>query len=300
MKILLFGKDGQLGWELQRSLAILGEVVALSIKSQDYCGDFTQPHDIIKTIRSVAPDFIVNAAAYTAVDSAENETGLARTINALTPGLIAEEAKRLGAWLIHYSTDYVFNGDGTQASKENDPTQPINVYGKTKLEGEQAIQASGCQFLIFRTSWVYSVHGINFVKTMLRLAQERTNLSIVDDQIGAPTGAELLADITAHIIPIVAQNPELAGLYHLTASSETSWYRYACFVIHFAQQAGLALKVTPETIQPITSDEYPTPALRPKNSRLDCSKLQNTFNLSLPHWQTGVDRVLTELLLHRQ
>lgn len=296
MKILLFGKNGQVGWELQRSLAPLGEVVALSTNSVDLCGDFADLDGIAKTVRAVAPDVIVNAAAYTAVDKAESEPELARTVNALTPGLLAEEAKRLGAWLIHYSTDYVFDGSGDKPWLEADATGPLSVYGRSKLEGEQAIQATGCNYLIFRTSWVYAARGANFAKTMLKLAQQRDSLNVIDDQIGAPTGAELLADVTAHAIKTAMQNPDLRGLYHLTAGGQTSWHGYASFVIDFARKAGLDIKVGADAIQPIPTSAYPLPAPRPNNSRLDGRKLQNAFGLKLPHWQIGVTRMLTEIL----
>ncbi|MFI3155106.1 MAG: dTDP-4-dehydrorhamnose reductase [Methylococcaceae bacterium] len=296
MKILLFGKGGQVGWELQRSLAPLGELVALGTDSQALCGDFTHPEGIAQTVRAVAPDIIVNAAAYTAVDKAESEIELSRTINALAPGVLAQEAKRSGAWLIHYSTDYVFDGDGDKAWLETDPTGPLSVYGQTKLEGEQAICATGCQHLIFRTSWVYAARGNNFAKTMLRLAGERDCLTVIDDQIGAPTGADLLADVSAHAIRAARQRPELSGLYHLVAGGQTSWHGYAGFVIDFARQAGIEIKVEPEAIRPVPTSAFPLPAPRPKNSRLDTRKLQNTFGLNLPHWQSGITRMLTEIL----
>ena len=296
MKILLFGKGGQVGWELQRSLAPLGDLVALDADSQNLCGDFTNPEGLAQTVRAVAPDIIVNAAAHTAVDQAESEPELARTINALAPGVLAQEAKRSGAWLIHYATDYVFDGSGDKPWLETDPTGPLSVYGKTKLEGEEAIRATGCQHLIFRTSWVYAARGGNFAKTMLRLAQERDFLSVINDQIGAPTGADLLADISAHAIRTALRNPDVGGLYHLVAGGETSWHGYASFVIDFARQAGIEIKVTPEAIQPVPTSAFPLPAPRPKNSRLDTQKLKNTFGLNLPHWQSGVARMLTEIL----
>lgn len=295
MKILLFGKGGQVGWELQRSLAPLGDLVALDADSQNLCGDFTNPEGLAQTVRAVAPDIIVNAAAHTAVDQAESEPELARTINALAPGVLAQEAKRSGAWLIHYATDYVFDGSGDKPWLETDPTGPLSVYGKTKLEGEEAIRATGCQHLIFRTSWVYAARGGNFAKTMLRLAQERDFLSVINDQIGAPTGADLLADISAHAIRTALRNPDVGGLYHLVAGGETSWHGYASFVIDFARQAGIEIKVTPEAIQPVPTSAFPLPAPRPKNSRLDTQKLKNTFGLNLPHWQSGVARMLTEI-----
>ncbi|ESS15160.1 dTDP-4-dehydrorhamnose reductase [Betaproteobacteria bacterium MOLA814] len=296
MKILLFGKGGQVGWELQRSLAPLGDLVALDADSQNLCGDFTNPEGLAQTVRAVAPDIIVNAAAHTAVDQAESEPELARTINALAPGVLAHEATRSGAWLIHYSTDYVFDGSGDKPWQETNPTGPLSVYGKTKMEGEEAIRATGCQHLIFRTSWVYAARGGNFAKTMLRLAQERDFLSVINDQIGAPTGADLLADISAHAIRTALCNPDVGGLYHLVAGGETSWHGYASFIIDFARQAGIEIKVTPEAIQPVPTSAFPLPAPRPKNSRLDTQKLKNTFGLNLPHWQSGVARMLTEIL----
>ncbi len=294
MKILLFGKNGQVGWELQRSLAPLGELVALDAGSKEMCGDFTDSDGLIQTIRSVAPDVIVNAAAHTAVDKAESEPELARVINALAPGVLAQEAKRGNAWLIHYSTDYVFDGSGDIPWRETDATAPLSVYGKTKLEGEQLIQQSACRHLIFRTSWVYGTRGGNFAKTMLRLAQERDSLTVIDDQIGAPTGAELLADVTAHAIR--AARPQLSGLYHLVAAGETSWHGYASFVIDFARRTGMPLKVASDAIQPVPTSAFPTAAKRPFNSRLDATKLQSTFGLTLPIWQNGVARMLAEIL----
>ncbi len=296
MKILLFGKNGQVGWELQRSLAPLGELIALDADSSDLCGDFTNLNGIVQTIRTVAPDVIVNAAAYTAVDKAESEPDLARTINAVIPGILGQEAGLSGAWLVHYSTDYVFDGSGTLPRSETDLTGPLNVYGQTKLEGEQNIQQSGCKHLIFRTSWVYSARGGNFAKTMLRLAGEREQLNVINDQIGAPTGADLLADVTAHAIRQALQDASVNGLYHLVAGGETSWHAYASFVIDFARQVGHATKVAPEAIQPVPTSAFPTAAKRPNNSRLDTRKLENTFGLLLPMWQQGVERMLHEIL----
>ena len=296
MKILLLGKNGQVGWELQRSLAPLGEVVALATNSTEHCGDLTNLAGLRKTIHDVAPDIIVNAAAYTAVDKAESESDLAYTINSLAPEILAQEAKRSGAWLIHYSTDYVFDGGGDRSRLETDATGPLNVYGQSKLAGEAAIIATGCKHLIFRTSWVYAARGNNFAKTMLKLAQEREQLSVINDQIGAPTGADLLADVSAHAIRRALQYPELSGLYHLVASGLTSWHGYASFVIDYARQAGIDIKVGPEAIQAVASSAFVTAAKRPLNSRLDINKLQNTFDLYLPHWQTGVIRLLNEIL----
>lgn len=295
MKILLFGKGGQVGWELQRSLAPLGELIALDNDSKDYCGNFENLDGIAETVRIIAPDVIVNSAAHTAVDKAESEPEFVRTINALAPSVLAKEAKRCNAWLVHYSTDYVFDGSGSQAWLETDTPAPLSVYGATKLEGEQAIIASGCQHLIFRTSWVYAARGANFAKTMLRLGSERDRLTVINDQIGAPTGADLLADVTAHAIRAVQQQPELAGLYHLVASGETSWHEYARFVLNFARNAGIEISVADSAIEPVPTTAFPTPATRPLNSRLNTNKLCDSFNLVLPHWQTGVARMLTEL-----
>ncbi len=296
MKILLLGKNGQVGWSLQRSLAPLGELVALDSQSQTHCGDLSNLTGLAQTVRDVAPDVIVNAAAYTAVDNAEIEPVLAHTINALALSVLAQEAKRIGAWLIHFSTDYVFDGSGDKPWLETDATVPLSVYGVTKLAGEQAIIASACKHLIFRTSWVYGARGNNFAKTMLKLAQERDSLKVVNDQMGAPTGADLLADVTAHAIRTALQNPNVSGLYHLVASGETSWYEYACFVIDFARQAGLDIKVAQTAIQAVPSSEFVTVAKRPLNSRLNTNILQKTFSLHLPDWQSGVTRMLVEHL----
>jgi dTDP-4-dehydrorhamnose reductase len=296
IKILLLGKNGQVGWELQRSLAPLGELVALDARSQHLCGDLSNLEGIAQTVRTVSPDIIVNAAAHTAVDKAESEPELAHTINALAPSVLAQEAKRSNAWLIHYSTDYVFDGTGDIPWVETDTTGPLGVYGKSKLAGEEAIIASACKHLIFRTSWVYASRGANFAKTMLKLAQERDALKVIADQIGAPTGADLLADVTAHAIRTALQRPEVSGLYHLVASGQTSWYGYANFVIDFARLAGVEVKVAPEAIESVPTTAFPTPAKRPLNSRLNTSKLQQVFKLTLPHWQSGVTRMLTEIL----
>ena len=296
MKILLFGKGGQVGWELQRSLAPLGELVALDFDSAELCGDFRQPQGLAQTIQRVRPDVIVNAAAHTAVDKAESEPDLARTINALAPAVLAEEARKLGAWLVHYSTDYVFDGSGSRPWVEGDAPQPLNVYGRTKLEGEQMIAQSCERHLIFRTSWVYGARGGNFAKTMLRLAQERERLTVIDDQFGAPTGADLLADVTAHAVRQVLRRREDAGVYHLVASGETSWHGYAKLVIDSAQRLQSAIKIKATSIDPVPSSEFPTPARRPHNSRLDTTRVQATFGLRLPPWQQGVERMLTETL----
>lgn len=297
MKILLFGKGGQVGWELQRALAPLGELIALDFDTAgDLSGDFSQPEAVAATVRRVAPDLIVNAAAHTAVDKAESEADLARLINATTPGRIAQEAKALGAHLVHYSTDYVFDGSGDAPRDETAATGPLSVYGRTKLEGEQLIAASGATHLIFRTSWVYAARGGNFAKTMLKLAKERERLTVIADQIGAPTGAELLADVSAHAARMLRARPELSGLYHCVAAGETSWHGYATHVIERARAAGHAIKVAPDAILPIPTSDYPTPATRPLNSRLDTRRLREVFGLVLPPWQQGVDRMLAEIL----
>jgi dTDP-4-dehydrorhamnose reductase len=297
MKILLFGKGGQVGWELQRALAPLGELIALDFDTAgDLSGDFSQPEAVAATVRRVAPDLIVNAAAHTAVDKAESEADLARLINATTPGRIAQEAKALGAHLIHYSTDYVFDGSGDAPRDETAATGPLSVYGRTKLEGEQLIAASGATHLILRTSWVYAARGGNFAKTMLKLAKERERLTVIADQFGAPTGAELLADVSAHAARMLRARPELSGLYHCVAAGETSWYGYATHVIERARAAGHAIKVAPDAILPIPTTDYPTPATRPLNSRLDTRRLREVFGLVLPPWQQGVDRMLAEIL----
>ena len=296
MKILLFGKNGQVGWELQRSLAPLGELVALGSSGHaGLCGDLSDLAGLAETVFKVKPDVIVNAAAYTAVDKAESEPEQARLINALAPGVLADEAQKLGAWFVHYSTDYVFDGSGGQFWQETDATGPLNVYGRTKLEGEQAITRCA-KHLIFRTSWVYAARGANFAKTMLRLAQEREQLKVIDDQIGAPTGAELIADVTALALRAVLQKPEQAGIYHLAAGGEVSWFDYARFVIEQARQRGLPIKVAPEVIEPIPTRAYPLPAKRPHNSRLDTRKLKQSFDLALPDWRVGVTRMLGEVL----
>ena len=300
-KILLFGKGGQVGWELQRSLVPLGEVVGLDFDSTDYCGNFTNLAGLADTVRAIKPDVIVNAGAHTAVDKGETEPDLVRTINALAPGALATAAANIGAWLVHYSTDYVFDGSGSKPWLETDTPAPLSVYGHTKLEGEQLIQASGCQHLIFRTSWVYAARGGNFAKTMIRLAQERHTLKVVDDQIGAPTSAELLADVTAHAIRQVLAQPaatasDLKGVYHLVASGQTSWFEYVKEVLAIVHNAKYDIKIIANLIEPVPSSVFPTAAQRPLNSRLDTAKLQSTFNLTLPHWKPGVARMLTEFL----
>ena len=296
MNILLFGKGGQVGWELQRSLSVLGQVTALDFDSTEHCGDFSNPAGLADTVRALRPDIIVNAAAHTAVDKAESEPDLARTLNATAPGVLAEEAARLGAWLVHYSTDYVFDGSGERPWVEDDAPAPLSVYGATKLEGEQLIRQAGCQHLILRTSWVYAARGGNFAKTMLRLAQERERLTVIDDQWGAPTSAELLADVTAHALRQLLKRPEDGGLYHCVAAGETTWHSYAKYVLEHARQAQAAIKIKATEVAPVPTSAFPTPARRPHNSRLNTTRLQTTFGLTLPHWQQGVARMLTETL----
>ncbi|WP_236194016.1 dTDP-4-dehydrorhamnose reductase [Pseudomonas glycinae] len=295
MKILLLGKNGQVGWELQRSLAPLGELIALDRHSVDgLSGDLSNLEGLRSTIRQIKPDVIVNAAAYTAVDKAETEVELAARVNAQASGVLAEEAAVLGAWLVHYSTDYVFSGQGVMPWQETDSVAPVNAYGASKLAGEQLITASGCKHLIFRTSWVYGARGSNFAKTMLRLAADRESLNVIADQIGAPTGADLIADVTVLAIRQAFQRPELSGLYHLAASGEVSWHGYASHVIAFAKANGEQLAV--QAVNPIDTTAYPTPARRPLNSRLNTQKLRDNFSLHLPDWQSGVTRMLREVL----
>lgn len=300
MKILLLGKGGQVGWELQRSLAPLGQVVALDWDSADGCGDFTRPQQLLQTVRSLAPQVIVNAAAHTAVDKAESEPELARLINATAVGELARQAQALGAWLVHFSTDYVFDGSGSRPWLESDAPAPLNVYGQTKLEGERLVQQACQRHLVFRTSWVYGARGGNFARTMLRLAAEREKLQVIDDQIGAPTGADLLADVTALALrQVCTQTPQadaLAGLYHLTAAGQTSWHGYASHVIEQARRFKPEHDLRVREIAAVASSAFPSAARRPHNSRLDTQRIRQAFGLNLPHWQEGVDRMLTEIL----
>jgi dTDP-4-dehydrorhamnose reductase len=301
MKILLFGKNGQLGWELQRSLAPLGELVALGSREEGgLAGNFLQPDRLADTVRAVRPDVIVNAAAYTAVDRAESEPEAARTINASAPGVLAQAAQAGGALLVHYSTDYVFDGSGAAPWTEGDTPAPLSVYGSTKLEGEQLVSSRCERHLILRTSWAYGARGGNFAKTMLKLASQRDKLTVVDDQFGAPTGADLLADVTAHMVRTAISRPELAGTYHAVAAGETTWNGYARYVVDQASRAGLPLKVTPEKIERVPSSSFPSAAKRPSNSRMDTSKLRDAFGLTLPAWQAGVARMLFEIIQLRE
>ena len=297
LRIVLLGKNGQVGWELQRSLAVLGEVIALDRAGGRWpghdatlCGDLTDLDGLRRTVAALQPAAIVNAAAYTAVDRAESEPDLAHRINAQAPGALAESAAACGAWLVHYSTDYVFDGSGTQPWREDDTPAPLNVYGATKLAGEDAIRASGCRHLILRTQWVYGVRGGNFARTMLRLAREREQLTIVGDQWGAPTGADLIADATAHALRQALASGQGSGTYHLAAAGVTSWHGYASLVIEAARRHWPEAGWRTTAIDPVPSSAFPTPARRPHNSRLDTSRLQATFGLHLPDWRTGVLR----------
>lgn len=295
MKILLTGKNGQVGFELQRALAPLGGVHAVDVGECDLADE----QSIRQLVQRVRPDVIVNPAAYTAVDKAESEQDLAQAINARAPGILGEEAEKIGAWVVHFSTDYVFDGTKEGAYREDDITNPQSVYGRTKRDGELALQASGVRHLIFRTSWVVGAHGGNFAKTMLRLAADRETLSVVTDQSGAPTSAALLADVTSQLIR-QHQREENAkfpyGTFHLVAGGETNWCDYARFVIAEAIKAGKPMKATPERLTPITTAQYPTPASRPANSRLDTQRFRQTFGLELPHWQQGVSHILQQIL----
>ncbi|MGG6192510.1 dTDP-4-dehydrorhamnose reductase [Pantoea allii] len=294
MDILLFGKNGQVGWELQRALAPLGRVIALDSRSTHYCGDFTDPKGIAETVRLIKPQVIVNAAAYTAVDKAESEPDKARLINAITVTDIAKAAEEVGAWFVHYSTDYVFNGQGNNPWCEEDLTGPLNIYGETKLEGELGIKQYCSKHMIFRTSWVYGSRGNNFSRTMLKLAKTHESLSVISDQFGVPTGADLIADCTAHAIKTALHDVKVAGVYHLTASGETTWHAYASTVIERARELGAEIKA--REIKAVQTSAFPTPAKRPGNSRLNNEKFQRTFGLTLPQWQPGIERLLTEIL----
>ena len=295
MNLLLTGANGQVGFELQRSLAPLGKVHALN---HAQC-DLSKPDDLRRVMREIQPGIVVNAAAYTAVDKAESERDRAFAINGTAPGILGEEAARLNALVVHYSTDYVFDGKKTAPYVETDPPNPQSVYGASKLAGEQALQASGARYLIFRTSWVYGAHGGNFAKTILRLAGEREELKVVADQFGAPTSAALIADVTAQVVGDYnrrAAGDFPLGLYHLAASGVTQWQEYACAVVQAAYNSGKALKLRMERIHPITTAEYPLPAPRPSNSRLDTSKLVITFGLHMPDWRLGLEHMLKQIL----
>lgn len=294
MKILLLGANGQVGWELQRSLCSIGQVMACG-RDQADLENHPQLRDLIRSHR---PDVIVNAAAYTAVDQAEEEQSLARVINADAVSLLAEEARNQDAWLIHYSTDYVFSGRKEGPYRESDSPDPINVYGQTKWQGEESIRAQGCRHLIFRTGWVYASRGRNFLRTMLRLAADQERMSVVDDQWGAPTHAAMIADVTALALHRCLTHPNcehLSGTYHLVAGGETNWHDYACAIVELAGQLGFAMKMKAQSISAVSSDEYRTVAKRPKNSRLNCEKLEQAFKLELADWRQHLRLTLCEL-----
>ena len=295
MKIVLFGRGGQVGRELELQLPSLGHMVAFGRDE----ADLEHPDAIRSLLRRESPDIVVNAAAYTAVDKAESEPEHARQINADTVGVIATETAQLGGWLVHYSTDYVFDGAKSDSYVETDPTGPLGVYGATKLAGEQMVAASGCRHLIFRTSWVYAAHGSNFIRTILRLAQDREELSVVDDQIGAPTSAARIAAVTAAAIDRLAggeQGLPASGIYHLAAAGATSWHGLAGFIVAAARTGGLPLRVDPDRVHAIPSSAWPQAARRPANSRLNTSRLRSTFDVSLPPWQDDVRQVVATLI----
>ena len=295
MKILLLGANGQVGWELRRSLAPLGEIRAYD----RHTGNLQKLDDLSRLIRDFSPEAIVNAAAYTSVDKAESELDEAILINSKAVEFLAKEAKLLNAWFIHYSTDYVFDGLKSGAYIETDTPNPQSVYGQTKYDGEESIKESKVKHLIFRTAWVYSKRGANFIKTMIQLAKKQDELKVVNDQIGAPTGAELIADVTALCLYQIAQYKNsahnLSGTYHLTPTGETSWHGFAQFIIAEALGLGVKFRASFENVQAISTSEYPLPAKRPSNSLLDTKKICNTFNVYMPPWQTHVERLFKEL-----
>jgi dTDP-4-dehydrorhamnose reductase len=294
-RILLLGKNGQLGWALQRALAIHGAVIGCDRRG---C-DLSNPDRLRDVVRKASPAIIVNAAAYTAVDRAESEPEIAQQVNGIAPGILAEEAKNVGALLVHYSTDYIFDGKKDGFYQEADTPRPISVYGRSKLAGEAAVQSVGGDYLIFRSSWVYGLYGTNFPKTILALAKERESLRIVADQVGAPTSVELMADVTSHCLDMwhsdAAAGKRYGGTYHLAPSGETSWHGLACEIVRAAREAGLPVKVAPEQVEPITTKDYPTAARRPANSRLSTEKLTKVFNVSLPQWEFHVHRLITDI-----
>lgn len=293
MKILLLGKNGQVGWELQRSLATLGELIALDRNSQEYCGDLSKLDKLALTVQKIRPDVIVNAAAYTAVDMAEKDSNTAKLINQDAVAVLAIESEKIGALLVHYSTDYVFDGSGKEFRLEEDLTSPLNVYGESKRNGETAIIEKNPRHLIFRTSWVYGRVGRNFIKTIIELAKNRQELSIVDDQVGAPTGADLIADCTAIAIRKVFETKSQYGVYHLVSSGETSWYGYTKYIIKQLEKVNLPLTV--RDVIPVPSSAHFTPAKRPHNSRLSNEKIQSVFDINIPNWNIGVKRLIVEL-----
>lgn len=293
MKILLFGKNGQVGWELQRALLPLGELTALDRHSKDYCGDLSRIDDLANTIELLKPDVIVNAAAYTAVDKAESEPELSQLINSEAVKVLAKSAQKINALLVHYSTDYVFSGEGEHFWQEDDKTAALNAYGQTKLNGEQHVQQYCSNHLIFRTSWVYSTFGNNFAKTILNLAKMREKLSVIDDQYGAPTSAELIADCTAIALVQTLLDKKKCGVYHLVSSGSTNWYQYTKLVTQEAQKNGIELAL--KELNAIPATDYPLPAKRPYNSKMNNNKFKKTFNTELPNWELGVKRLIKEL-----
>lgn len=295
MTTLLLGEAGQLGRELQRSFPQSGFFITGKKSNVHHLNDRKNCDELIKIVKETHPSVIVNAAAYTAVDQAQKNPEMVRQINAVIPSVLAHEAASIDAWLIHYSTDYVFSGKGSRPWVETDLAEPLNIYGQTKLEGDLAIQASGCKHLIFRTSWLYGKHGNNFVRAILQRAQTQDHLAVVNDQFGAPTSASLIASLTVHALKQVMQRPELGGLYHVAAQGETSWFEYAKFVLEQAHLCGIPLRVMADEIQPISSQSYGALAPRPGNSRLNTDKFCTTFGVTLPPWQEGVAQLVAEL-----
>lgn len=297
MKILLLGKNGQVGWELQRALAPLSELISVDRTQVD----LTKLDELKNFVNHICPDIIVNAAAYTGVDKAESDAELAYKVNTEAVSVLAEAAKKSNAWLVHYSTDYVYDGKKKTPYKETDQVNPLSIYGKSKLAGEDRIRASGCKYLNFRTSWVFAAKGNNFAKSILRLAAEKKELNIVADQFGAPTSAELIADVTALCLQQIKLNNPAFGLqkigtYHLAASGETSWHSYAQYVVTKAVELGFPFTMDASTISAITAEKYPLPAIRPCNSGLNTNKIEQKFSIIMPLWSTYIDRMLVEII----
>ncbi|TFZ05200.1 dTDP-4-dehydrorhamnose reductase [Ramlibacter henchirensis] len=302
MKILLFGANGQVGWQLRRSLAVVGEVIPLDRSSTPLCGDLRDAQGVAASVADVAPDVVVNAAAYTAVDRAEDEPDAAFAVNASACDALAKAATRQGAWLVHYSSDYVYDGSGEKPWRETDATRPSSIYGRSKLAGDQAIAHGTRRHLVLRTSWVFDSWGQNFASSILKAAAVRDELTVVADQWGAPTRAALIADVTAHALRVLAaeRNPErLAGIYHVAAGGSTNWHEYAQLIVQEANARGWPLRASADRVRAIASADYPARATRPKNSRLDTTRLRETFGLALPPWQDGVRAVIAELAQHR-
>ena len=303
LTILLLGANGQVGHALQTALASLGTVIACTRAELDLDVAYAQPQLVLDLVQKTRPNVIVNAAAYTAVDRAESDPEQGRTLNAVLPGLLAQAASDVGACIVHYSTDYVFDGTKKGSYREQDQTNPLSMYGQTKLQGEQAVAKACARHLILRTSWVVSAHGGNFLKTMLRVGQERDSLRVVADQIGAPTSANLIAQTTRHLLVEMLAQPASDprwGVYHLAAGGQTSWFYYAQYVLSQAREKGWPIKVAPESIEAIATADYPVAAKRPHNSKLDTSKIRQTFGVVLPDWTEGVDEVLAQLTLERR